>query len=199
VSLCDPSATFSVARGVKLNPYKLRFKLNMDHLNVEIKAKCADQNRIREILQSNKADYQGLDHQIDTYFKVNHGRLKLREGNIENHLIYYERENQESPKLSKVILHQTEPQSPLKDILIKALGVLVIVDKQREIYFIGNVKFHLDKVEALGTFIEIEAIDLSNNIGQEKLQEQCQYYLDLFKIKKEYLISNSYSDLLLKK
>jgi adenylate cyclase, class 2 len=165
---------------------------------IEIKAKCSNQNKIRDILTSHQALFKGTDHQIDTYFKVNHGRLKLREGNIENHLIYYERENTATPKKSEVTLFKTEPGSPLKDILIQSLGILVVVDKQREIYFIDNVKFHIDSVKDLGTFVEIEAIDDNGSIGKEKLHEQCQHYLDLFQINPPDLISVSYSDLLLK-
>ena len=87
----------------------------------------------------------------------------------------------------------------MKEILTKALGILVVVDKKREIYFIDNVKFHIDVVEHLGTFVEIEAIDNDGNIGKKKLLEQCQLYLDVFKIPQKDLISVSYSDLLLKK
>jgi predicted adenylyl cyclase CyaB len=170
----------------------------MGHLNVEIKARCQNQNSIREILKSKQADFKGIDHQIDTYFKVSKGRLKLREGNIENSLIFYERENKEGPKQSNVILFKTAKDSSLKEILTKLFEILIIVDKKREIYFISNVKFHIDEVKGLGDFIEIEAIDEHGNIGKEKLQEQCQEYIRLFQINNEDLISQSYSDLLLK-
>lgn len=63
------------------------FILMSMHLNVEIKAKCSDPQRIRDILESHGAEHKGLDHQIDTYFRVQNGRLKLREGDIENFLI----------------------------------------------------------------------------------------------------------------
>jgi len=188
----------------------------MGHINIEIKAKTADQDYIRKILKSQNADFKGVDHQIDTYFKVSSGRLKLREGNIENYLIYYERDNKSGPKQSNVNLYKCEQESSLKDILGKSLGVLAIVDKKREIYWIDNVKnseflstpktmgfsgvkFHLDNVKNLGTFVEIEAIDYKGNIGKEKLLNQCNYYMDLFKISKKDLISVSYSDLLSKK
>lgn len=169
----------------------------MPHLNIEVKAKCENHKKIVDFLLSRKADFKGIDHQIDTYFKINKGRLKLREGNIENFLIFYERENKAGPKKSKIILFKSEPKSALKEILTKALGVLAIVDKKREIYFIGNVKFHLDKVRGLGSFMEIEAIDKNGSIGKKKLFKQCQFYLKLFNIKKKDLISDSYSDLLL--
>ena len=164
---------------------------------IEIKAKSSQQTNIRSLLQAHHAHFQGIDHQIDTYFNVPNGRLKLREGNIENHLIHYQRKNQEELKHSQVILYQSKPQSSLKKLLTKALGVLVVVDKQREIYFIDNVKFHIDSVQHLGTFVEIEAIDKTGTIAMKDLQQQCQYYLDLFQIKAADLVAGSYSDLLL--
>ncbi len=169
----------------------------MAQINIEIKAKSNNQDAIREILKSKNADFKGIDHQIDTYFKVNNGRLKLREGKIENHLIYYQRENKEGPKQSDVILFRADSKSSLKEILTNALGILVVINKKREIYFIDNVKFHIDIVENLGRFVEIEAINNDGLIGKKKLFKQCQFFLDLFKIPQKDLISISYSDLLL--
>lgn len=169
----------------------------MNHINIEIKARSSKTNKIRQILKSKKADFKGKDHQIDTYFMVSDGRLKLREGSIENHLIHYKRENKKGPKQSNVTLFKTSPNSSLKEILAKALGILVVVDKQREIYFIDNVKFHIDKVKNLGSFIEIEAIDQEGKIGKKKMLQQCNNYISLFNIQKNDLISVSYSDLLL--
>jgi adenylate cyclase, class 2 len=170
----------------------------MNHVNIEIKAKCSNQDKIREILKSKKADFKGLDHQIDTYFKVNNGRLKIREGNIEKSLIHYTREDKKDMKQSNVILYPyTNPK--LKQILEKSFGILCIVDKSREIFFIDNVKFHIDNVKGLGTFVEIEAISSDGKIKIDKLNEQCEYYKKLFDIKDEDLIAISYSDLLIKK
>lgn len=170
----------------------------MSHINIEIKAKCSNPDNVREILKSCNADFKGTDHQIDTYFKVNEGRLKLREGNIENFLIFYSRGNQAGPKQSDVTLYKTEPNSPLKTTLTQALGILVVVDKQREIYFIDNVKFHIDEVKSLGSFVEIEAIDNDGTIGKAKLHEQCQNYIKLLNISQDDLLENSYSDMLIK-
>lgn len=171
----------------------------MTHINIEIKARSDNQDLIRKILKSKKADFRGIDHQIDTYFKVRNSRLKLREGKIENYLILYQRENKKGPKQSNVVLFSFDPKSSLREILIRAIGLLVVVDKKREIYFIDNVKFHIDKVKNLGTFIEIEAIDNDGTIGKEKLFKQCQFFLNLFKISQKDLFSVSYSDLLLQK
>jgi predicted adenylyl cyclase CyaB len=169
----------------------------MGQLNVEIKARCKDQDSVRRYLQEHGADFKGTDHQIDTYFKVPNGRLKLREGNIENQLIHYQRSNQAGPKESQVTMVDAEPGSNLKEVLKGALGILVIVDKKREISFIDNVKFHVDVVEDLGTFMEIEAIDRDGSIGKDKLYEQCKKYLADLGVPDEDLIEWSYSDLLL--
>ena len=69
---------------------------------IEIKARCHQPEKIKAILASKNALFKGIDHQIDTYFQVPKGRLKLREGNIENHLIQYHRPNQAGPKKSSV-------------------------------------------------------------------------------------------------
>lgn len=171
----------------------------MKHINIEIKAKCASRSKIRQLLKSHKAHFRGKDHQIDTYFKIDTGRLKLREGNIENCLIHYDREDKKGPKQSNVTLFKTNPGSSLKGVLTRSLGILVVVDKQREIYFIENLKFHIDDVRGLGYFVEIEAIDKDGSIGEEKLLKQCQNYIDMFGIKDDDLISKSYSDLLLER
>jgi len=169
------------------------------HLNVEIKARCPNPQGVRDILDSQGAEYKGLDHQVDTYFRVQNGRLKLREGTIENSLIFYERSDQEGPKDSNVVLYSSAPGSSLKDALLGSCGALVFVDKQRHIYFIDNVKFHVDEVEGLGSFCEIEAIDKVGNIGRDKLLQQCQDYMKLLGIKEADLVSCSYSDLLLQR
>jgi predicted adenylyl cyclase CyaB len=164
---------------------------------IEIKAHCANPQAMRDLLRSKNADFRGTDCQTDTYFKVERGRLKLREGNIENALVYYEREDQVGPKQAQVTLYPTSPESTLKEILTKSLGILVVVKKQREIYFIENVKFHLDTVDGLGTFAEIEAIDQDGTVGREKLLAQCHVFLELLRISPNELVAVSYSDLLL--
>ena len=171
----------------------------MNQINIEIKARCSDPERIRAILEKEGADYKGLDHQTDIYFKVPKGRLKLRKGDIENCLIFYSRDNQKSPKQSDVILTKTKPEPAIEKILTIALSVLVKIIKKRHIYFIENVKFHIDLVEGLGSFVEIEAIDRQANIGKQKLFEQCRHYMDLLGIKENDLVQNSYSDMLLAK
>lgn len=169
----------------------------MSILNIEIKARCNEPDRIRNILKKHNADFKGTDHQIDTYFDVPEGRLKLRQGTIENNLIFYKRNNQSGPKASSIDLVPSEHPKKLHTLLENALGTKVVVDKKREIYFIDNVKFHIDKVKELGNFVEIEAIDEDGSIGEKTLRKQCHKFLRLFDIPDDQLIANSYSDMLM--
>jgi adenylate cyclase, class 2 len=170
----------------------------MSHTNIEIKARCANPQAIEDILKAHNARYIGIDHQIDTYFNTPNGRLKLREGNIENALIFYNRPNQAGPKQSDIILYKTQPHASLKAILTQSNGILAVVDKKRQIFFIENVKFHLDTVLGLGNFVEIEAIDEIGDIGYDALLAQCSFYMNLFNIQESDLMTNSYSDMILK-
>jgi len=167
--------------------------------NFEFKAAATDLAALEKKLLTLTPKYIGEDKQVDTYFNVTTGRLKLREGNIENSLIYYERINTAGAKQSDILLYPHSPDKALKDILIKLHGVKVVVDKKRKIYFIDNVKFHFDHVEGLGTFVEVEAIDKSGNISVDTLQEQCSYYAAFLNIRPGDYIAFSYSDLILEK
>ncbi len=171
----------------------------MSAINFEFKARCADIAAAEKKLLSLDPVFAGEDNQCDTYFNVPDGRLKLREGNIENALIFYKRENTAAAKLSTVLLYQHQPDQSLKEILTAALGVKVAVQKKRRIYFIENVKFHFDSIEGLGTFTEVEAIDGSGNIGLDKLKAQCGYYADFLGIQPADYIAESYSDMLMYK
>jgi len=168
-------------------------------VNIEIKARCSEPEQIRKVLIAANADYKGTDRQTDTYFRVTNGRLKLREGNIENNLIFYFRPDHPGPKQSDVILYKTTAGSKLKEILTAAQDILVRVEKKREIYFIDNVKFHIDEVEDLGSFVEIEAIDFDEDIEPEDLQKQCENFIDLLGIEEKDLISESYSDMMIRR
>jgi predicted adenylyl cyclase CyaB len=168
-------------------------------LNFEFKAKTNKLEESEALLQTLQPLFIGVDLQKDTYFTVPCGRLKLREGSIENALIHYDRINIAGAKPSHVLLYQHQPDPSLKQILTTALGIKVIVEKRRKIYFIGNVKFHFDEVSGLGSFIEVEAIDSNGKLEITSLQNQCRQYAQLFGIKDEDYIAASYSDLLLQK
>ena len=165
--------------------------------NIEFKAKYRNVQAAEAILNSLNAEYRGEDHQTDTYFNVRSGRLKMRQGNIENALIYYQREDNPDASPSDVILYNSDYPDKILSILKITVGVKIIVKKIRKIYLIKNVKIHLDKVSRLGTFLEVEAIDSDNTRSASELQEQCEHFKKVFAINDTDLISVSYSDMLL--
>jgi adenylate cyclase, class 2 len=167
----------------------------MDVLNIEWKARCADTDRARRALEALPARFAGLDRQLDTYFVVPRGRLKLREGAIERALIFYERSDEPGRRASRVVLAPAPDGEPLREALTAALGILVQVRKEREIWYAGNVKIHLDTVAGLGAFVEVEALQERPDLTVDDLQRQCDDFALLFGVTE--FIGQSYSDLLL--
>lgn len=168
----------------------------MNIKNFEFKAKVDNIEEYENMLLKLNPVFIGIDNQVDTYFNVVKGRLKLREGNIENALINYDRENVNDSKQSDIILYKHEPNMALKNILTKQLGVKIVVEKIRKIYFIDNVKFHFDTVDRLGTYIEVEAIGSQEGYITKLPKEQCDEYFDYFGLDPLQLVDKSYSDLL---
>jgi adenylate cyclase, class 2 len=170
----------------------------MQGINIEFKARMRDEKRVRAALKSLRPRVAGTDHQVDTYFNTPSGRLKLRQGNIENALIFYQRPNAAKVRPSHVLLCDfdgpTEIQT-LKKVLAAALGVAAVVDKVREIYFVDNVKIHLDRVRGLGKFLEVEAFVSKGSLRRGR--KQAAQMKDLFGVRPEDILSHSYSDLIL--
>ena len=127
--------------------------------NVELKARCADLAAARGVVQQLGARAAGVEVQADTYFRVGHGRLKLRE--IEGQsavLIWYARPDADQARISSYYLVPVPEPEALKAALAAALGVRGEVRKRRTIYLWHNVRIHLDKVAGLGNFVEFEAV-----------------------------------------
>ena len=169
----------------------------MEKINIEIKASCADPGAVEQFLGSRAARFAGLDHQTDTYFRVAHGRLKLRQGNIENNLIWYQRPDQDGPKQSDFRLVPVPDPELLKQVLADSCGILVEVRKHRQIWYIDHVKFHIDEVPGLGNFVEIEAFNEDGRIGIAQLRSDVDRYLAELGIQPGHLLSRSYSDMIL--
>lgn len=169
----------------------------MSYVNIEIKAKCLRHDMVEAFLLDQGGLFKGTDFQKDIYFNVASGRLKLRRGNIENYLIYYNREDQKGPKQSDFTLVPVTDSHRLEQLLAQALGIKVIVEKTRKIYFLDNVKIHLDDVPGLGTFVEIEAGNMQDTtIPVDVLREQCLRLIAALGIDERDLLENSYSDML---
>lgn len=169
----------------------------MRHIvNVEIKARISDPEHIRSIIRKHADRSKGTDRQIDTYYQVKEGRLKLREGEIESRLIFYQREDAHGPTRTDLNILHLQATEGLKTRLSNDMEIISVVDKRRDIYYAGNVRFHVDHVETLGDFVEIEAQDEHGERTEEELLEQCHRFVDILGIEEADLVAGSYGDLI---
>jgi predicted adenylyl cyclase CyaB len=127
--------------------------------NIEIKARVARPDEMRAMLDALSDTPCEVLHQEDTFFRTRAGRLKLRVmsgGDVE--LIYYERPNASEPVESRYVRCAMPDPAAVQVMLSAALGVEGVVKKKRSLYTVGNARLHLDTVEGLGTFLEIEVV-----------------------------------------
>ncbi len=131
----------------------------MVSVNVEIKARDADPQATVSRCEALGAVDRGVLHQRDTYFAGRHGRLKLREqGGAGAELIAYRRSDAAEPEESAFVRAGAADPEALREALAAALGEMVVVVKRRRLFEWEHVRIHLDDVEGLGTFIELEAL-----------------------------------------
>ncbi len=164
---------------------------------LELKAHCGDLSKVQEWVQGNARSIGDL-HQVDTYFRVKHGRLKLREtaGRDLASLIFYLREDLPTSKKSQVLLLEVDNARELTEILGEALGILIVVEKRRAVYRWREVQIHLDEVKQLGTFLEFEKVTESPD-EERVAEEEFEYLKAALGIEKTEMVAESYSDLLL--
>ena len=163
--------------------------------NIELKALCDDLGTAKAIVEELGANFAGVLHQVDTYFKVSRGRLKLREINSsESQLIYYERPDDRGPKVSSYEIYPIQNPVDLKAILESALGIWRVIEKIRELYWLNGVRIHLDRVSGLGNFIEFEGIVQAAD-EKNKVETKVQKLIAAFNISAAARINGSYSDL----
>jgi predicted adenylyl cyclase CyaB len=165
-------------------------------LNIELKARCQDIGGLREACRSLGAEGQEPERQLDTYFGVSHGRLKLRESLPSGaELIFYERADIAGPRESHYETCAVEDAEGLKAILKKALGVRAVVAKRRETFLIGHMRVHLDKVQDLGSFVELEGI-VEDPAGLSEVDNEVREMKQALGIDDRSLLKESYSDLI---
>ncbi len=165
---------------------------------VEVKARINNLAFIRSRLNQLKVEGKGVFHQIDTYYVVPEGRLKLREivGETEAELIYYERENIPTPRRSSVFILKIPEPSAFKKIIAKILNIKTVVDKVREIFHYEGVQIHLDRVKNLGHFVEFERITSTTLEQQKEDITKVEKLINELNITPNDLVELSYSDLI---
>ena len=163
--------------------------------NIEIKARIDSVEAMLTRARALADDPPQVIEQDDTFFACTHGRLKLRDfGDGSGELIHYERADAEGPTLSEYICAPTSDPSALRDALTRALGIAGRVRKRRLLLLAGQTRIHLDRVEGLGDFLELEVVlregqgedegaaiadALCTRLGLDPSQRLAQAYLEL--------------------
>jgi predicted adenylyl cyclase CyaB len=164
--------------------------------NIEIKARTSHSVSQRGRASALAGGPPEIVHQEDTFFRTARGRLKLREfAEDAGELIYYERPDVESPAESRYLIIPTGEPGILKEALSKALGVLGTVVKRREVYVVDGTRVHIDDVEGLGEFIELEAVLASGESG-ESGEARVGRLAEALGIEEADLVDTAYVDLM---
>ena len=166
--------------------------------NVEIKARIdgAQFERLRQRAAEIATDGPVRLEQTDTFFQARRGRLKLREfadGTAE--FIYYERPDCEGPKTSSYIRSQCDSPATMKETLDRAHGILGVVKKKREVFFVNQTRIHLDQVDGLGAFLELEVV-LRDGDSEDQGEQMARDIMKQLRVSEEQLVSGAYFDLL---
>ncbi len=128
-------------------------------INIEIKARVADLEALRKQAEDLAQRPVQVLNQEDVFFNIPKGRLKLRmEGNDRGQLIYYDRPDEDGPKASNYQIYPTAAPHQLRALLAASLGERGVVKKTRSLYWVGQTRIHLDEVEGLGSYMELEVV-----------------------------------------
>jgi len=168
--------------------------------NIEIKARAKDfarQSALAEALgRESGDDGSTIIEQEDTFFHVPTGRLKLRVFSPrQGELIQYQRADQAGPKESRYTIAPTVDPASLLMALGDALGVLGVVRKRRRLIMCGQTRIHLDEVERLGRFIELEVVLLPGQTAAAG-EAIARDLMSRLEIETDDLIETAYLDLL---
>jgi predicted adenylyl cyclase CyaB len=164
--------------------------------NIEIKASVSDFNALKRKAEAISDAPVELIEQEDIFFDSPQGRLKLRIfPDDSGELIYYERADQPGPKRSQYFISRTAEPRKLTIVLESALGVRGVVRKKRWLYWVENTRIHLDEVEGLGTFMELEVV-LSTGQRTEEGEGTVADLMEQLGISASDLVDAAYIDLL---
>jgi homotetrameric cytidine deaminase len=170
----------------------------MERVNVELKARDPDPDATVARCVALGAEDRGTMEQRDTYFAARHGRLKLREITDDgSELIAYRRPDAHEPEESSYIRADAGDDHGLREALAIALGTTVVVSKRRRLFIWENVRIHLDDVEGLGTFLELEAVVAPDGSDLDDARAKVGRLRSELAITDDSLIAAGYSDLLL--
>jgi predicted adenylyl cyclase CyaB len=164
--------------------------------NIEIKARARNFAELRRGAEALSDSPAQVIPQEDTFFTTTRGRLKLRQlAPDHGQLVYYERTDASGPKRSNYSIFETGDPVGLKNTLSLALGVRGVVRKKRTLYLVGQTRVHLDEVEGLGEFMELEVV-LRPGQSDEEGQAIARDLMARLGVAEEDLLECAYMDLL---
>ncbi len=164
--------------------------------NIEIKARAENLGALEERVKALGGTGPAMIRQEDTFFRSRRGRLKLRKlSDTEGELIYYERPDTALPVESGYALVSTTRPDALLDVLTRSVGAIGVVRKQRALYLIGQTRVHLDRVEGLGDFVELEVVLRPDQDAGEGVRI-ARELMEKLAIAGESLVEKAYIDLL---
>jgi predicted adenylyl cyclase CyaB len=164
--------------------------------NIEIKARVSDLSGLRATVEGLSDTSAEILDQEDVFFKVPTGRLKLRIlGEDHGELIHYQRSDVAGPKTSHYTIAPTSDPAALRAILTTVFGVVEVVRKRRRLYRIGQTRVHLDDVEGLGQFVELEVV-LRPEQPEDEGARIARHLMDRLGIAGDRLVEGAYIDLL---
>jgi predicted adenylyl cyclase CyaB len=164
--------------------------------NIEIKARVEDFEALKARAELLSDLPVAVVLQEDTFFNTRKGRLKLRIlAPNRGYLIYYERPDQGGPKRSDYHLAESREPENLKTALSLALGVRGVVRKTRYLYMVGQTRIHLDDVEGLGQFMELEVV-MKEGQSDAEGQAIAEDLMRRLEIREEALLEGAYMDLI---
>ena len=167
--------------------------------NIEIKARAANFERQARLARALSDSGPTVFAQEDTFFAVREGRLKLRVlSEDRGELIYYIRRDGEGPKTSDYLIVSTDDPKSMKTLLEASLGVRGLVRKTRTLFMCGQTRIHLDEVEGLGRFIELEVV-LEPDQGEAYGARVAGELMSKMEIEQDHLVRGAYVDLLERK
>ncbi len=164
--------------------------------NLELKLKVKSHEAILKAIKKIGAKRAATLNQTDTYFKIDSGLLKLREFDGKNELIKYLRNEAEGERWSDYQVLNVEGEN-VKEFFASLFPVETVVKKIRELYLFDNTRIHLDTVDSLGCFIELETLVIKGDEADAK--KRFDKTVELLELPLDEQLKTSYRNLTLEK
>ena len=165
--------------------------------NLELKARFPSVSSAERVARKLTARRVGTLNQVDTYYRISGGRLKVREINQTSvELIFYRRANTTSSRYSDYTIVRCSSAHAVKKLCAALFDVRVVVRKRRILYLYKNARIHIDRVRGLGVYIEFEVVVTK---GKQQARRLMATLTEAFGISKQSMIGSSYSDMLARK